>query len=827
MSKIIDISSESYKKLFLSENDIINSFSNEEFETLKNSHLTKIYKKENYFNKNKKILPFKEIEKNVHTYFINLYCHDKDFYNIKVIDDIINNFDSHLVAEFKDYLIMGDDSEFLQKKYNIGECKKYLPTLFDYYKSCSVIFPNYVVLPESKYIFKNIRKKQKVIDNQQEQDDKKEKIKNGEINLDENEDFFNTKAFNSILNQTNTSNVKLFFGLNSKNKNNDSEETPNHIFNYIVKAEKVALAAKQNNILKKKNYKNILNSGYDLKTKINAYNMNNSKMIKKKKNNNLNARIINNKIKNIENNKNLNNHQNEYEKTSKIKIIYSNKNKIEKSKQIYKLNTSKRNLKSNTSIFETDVNEKLNKQILNRNNSSNKKIILKTNSNKKLFNIKNRKKKQIITNKELISKIIEKIKNSRSAVFNSHNSFHTIKQKKILLNIKENPTINSLSISPEAKINSYFHKCNNYSNGGRGIIISINESNSTPNIIKLKHINKKDFKEIPLNKNFRLKKGSKKDKMIKVTNNLNISPLNEIYLKKDFYNNSSTHTNIKANYNITSNNYDKKKNLTNISIKNKYNNKKSYKKTEKGNKEKINNFNLNIYKISPSSIAKKYITISILSSNKAVTISGMKPYDETKFGSIKVIKKKLLEKKIKQRTDINNNININININSNNIYNNTNQINSSNNNSNTNNMASLMQSNSISINNNEFDKRKFKELTRQSTENIQRNESHPMMKKNLLSTSNRNVFNFKKNFVFETTNKKKANLNINNTMTFSGYLTTRNSNNVSKKKTKMKNNVISGGKINYINNTNKFKKDGMIINKNRIPSLKNQKGNKK
>ena len=834
MSKIIDISDESSKKMYLSDNNIFNSLSFEEYEKFKNTKLTNIYKNEKYFNSKNKKKSLKNLEAKIHNYFINLYYHDKDFYNIKVIDDIINNYDTHLVAEFKDYLIMGDDSEFLQKNYNIGECKKYLPTLFDYYKSCSVIFPNYVILHENKYIFKNIRKKQKVIDNQQEQDDKKEKIKKGEIKLEDNEDFFNTKAFNSILNQTNTSNVKLFFGLNSKNKNLDSEETPNNIFNNIVKAEKNAFIIKQNNILKKRNIKNIFNNNNELKTKINTYNINNlnhSKIIKKRKHNNvLNTKILNNKIVNIETNKN-NNTNNKSENESKIKILFSNKIKMN-SKNIYKLNISKRHLKSHTSIFETDINEKsLKKNIfLKRNNSSNRRIFRKINSNKKIYNIKEKKKKEIITNKELISRIIEKIKNSKGKIYNGHNSFQTLKQKKLLLNIKGNPTISSLSISPQTKINSYSKKNNSItnSNGNGQIIISINESNSTPNIIKLNN-NKKEFNDIKLNNDSsHLKKEKQDSDMIKVNGNLNISPLNEIYLKKDFYNNINTNTNLKGKYNITSNNYEKNKILTNNNFKNKNNNKKQNKKTDKD--KKVKNFNLNIYKISPSSIAQKYITNSILSSNKTVTISGMKPFDESKYGSIKVIKKKTLDKKLKQRTDINNNININININSNNIYNNTNQINNSNNNSNiNNNMNSNCQSSSVSINNN-FDKNKYKELIRQSNENMQRNESHPMLKKIILSTSNRNVFNFKKNFIFENMNKKKKESNINNTLTYSGYLTSRSSNNNSKIKNKTKNNLENSSKPKKINMNNKYKKEVInkhygILNRNKIPTFKIHKKN--
>ena len=117
------------------------------------------------------------LKKLIHQALIDKYYQDKNFYNSKVIDDIINNESTHVVAEFKEYLIYGDDSEFLQKNYNIEDCKKYLPKIFNYYESCSVIFPNYVILPESKYIYKNIQRKQRVIDLQQEQEDKLQKKK--------------------------------------------------------------------------------------------------------------------------------------------------------------------------------------------------------------------------------------------------------------------------------------------------------------------------------------------------------------------------------------------------------------------------------------------------------------------------------------------------------------------------------------------------------------------------------------------------------------------------------------------------------------------------
>ena len=68
---------------------------------------------------------FNYLQKYVHKHFINLYKNSKNDYNMRMIEDILNNESTHLVAEFKDYLIMGDITEFLQKSYTIKESKKY------------------------------------------------------------------------------------------------------------------------------------------------------------------------------------------------------------------------------------------------------------------------------------------------------------------------------------------------------------------------------------------------------------------------------------------------------------------------------------------------------------------------------------------------------------------------------------------------------------------------------------------------------------------------------------------------------------------------------
>lgn len=75
----------------------------------------------------KPVINLFSIEKLIHKNFFNAYSNDKNFYNIKVINDIISNEGTHVVAEFKDYLIKGDDSEFLQRYYTILKSYKYLP----------------------------------------------------------------------------------------------------------------------------------------------------------------------------------------------------------------------------------------------------------------------------------------------------------------------------------------------------------------------------------------------------------------------------------------------------------------------------------------------------------------------------------------------------------------------------------------------------------------------------------------------------------------------------------------------------------------------------
>jgi len=77
---------------------------------------------------------------------------------------LMENANTHLVSKFKDYLLFDDMTEFFKEYYNSNEIYSRLKTIYDYYESSSYLFPNYTAINEGKYIYKNIIKKQKLID---------------------------------------------------------------------------------------------------------------------------------------------------------------------------------------------------------------------------------------------------------------------------------------------------------------------------------------------------------------------------------------------------------------------------------------------------------------------------------------------------------------------------------------------------------------------------------------------------------------------------------------------------------------------------------------
>ena len=144
-------------------------------------------------------------------------------YDSLMLDNILSNGKCHVVAIFKEYLIDDDNSEFLKRYYKKSESFPRIVKISKYYYETSVIFPNYTPISEAKYIYKNIMKKQKVIDQQQELEEKMEKMKIKLKNKSKNKEkekidnVINDTAYNEILNQS-ESLLRIVFGIKKKNQ---------------------------------------------------------------------------------------------------------------------------------------------------------------------------------------------------------------------------------------------------------------------------------------------------------------------------------------------------------------------------------------------------------------------------------------------------------------------------------------------------------------------------------------------------------------------------------------------------------------------------------
>ena len=296
--------------------------------------------------KNNKI---KNIKRKIYQTFIKKYEKLSQKYNTNIIDNIIYNERAHIVALFKDRLITDDNGEFLKRYYRLDESALRLPKFFEYYDLYSKIFPNYTSLPEGKYFYQNIQKKQKMIDIQEQIEFEKQKRKNenkqsiqninndNDYNINNNSkdnDFvFSTDVINSILNGSNMEFIELLFNVDKNNLDKEEDifkEKINGIVNII------------------NNYEN-----YN-KNKNNQEKKHQSSSGKKNKNNKSNSGK-----KNKINNTVLGNDLNNY-KISKLN--YFNKSTFRKN-TIFNLNNNK---KTNNLIYLKNNN--INKNNKNENN---------------------------------------------------------------------------------------------------------------------------------------------------------------------------------------------------------------------------------------------------------------------------------------------------------------------------------------------------------------------------------------------------------------------------------------------------------------------------
>ena len=390
--------------------------------------IKKIFQKINHTH----ISNMSSLKKYIYLKFNNFYSNEEDFYNIKVINEIICNESTHIVAEFKDYLINGDTSEFLQKYYSLKESKECLPKIFEYYDSCSVIFPNYVILPESKYIYKNIQRKQRVIDNQQDLEDKLEGIKKGLIKIKDDENpVFNSVELDSILDQTDTSGIRKFFGIQ---KNNDSNlESKNISVENIIK--KISTAENFSNEIKNQNEK---------AKNINFITINSSKIKGRNYNRNIDSGYINNSKKNNNNNIGINSISSISKNTKVSSTTIDLENKNQNNNVFYN---------SSQTIYVNNNNSNIKKQNLINNLliNKNKEIIVKA------FDELNKNKSNTYSKKENSKK---KLKPSKNMLPPTDKTINKIQFNKISSSTNHMKTLSSSSSSPSQGLITSYHTKN-------------------------------------------------------------------------------------------------------------------------------------------------------------------------------------------------------------------------------------------------------------------------------------------------------------------------------------------------------------------------------
>ena len=137
--------------------------------------------------------------KNLHTKYNSF----ENSYELICINNLIYTENCHIVARFKDFLYYDDSTEFLNKFFPKDAVYATLTKIFNFYAKYCKVFPNYMILPENEFLYRNLRKKQKMIDQFNEIKREEEENRN-HLKLKKNKDnendyiLFNKKVQESI-----------------------------------------------------------------------------------------------------------------------------------------------------------------------------------------------------------------------------------------------------------------------------------------------------------------------------------------------------------------------------------------------------------------------------------------------------------------------------------------------------------------------------------------------------------------------------------------------------------------------------------------------------
>ena len=519
---------------------------------------------------------------------------------------LMENANIHLVSMFKDYLLYDDMTEFFKEYYNHEEIYPRLKTIYEYYESSSYLFPNYTAIEEGKYIYRNIIKKQKLIDYLEDLEDKKlekeQKLRNKNNYQKENEqsssyiEIFNNTIYDNIRKETwNDSKINELFCIENKSINEGDTMSSIVQLTEIIKEKN---QEKRNINNKYINENNIINNNIKNKTNINnTNNYNNINKINNEKNKYNNQ--INKDNKYIFKNTNLNDIQKVFGTTKIISRKISINQKI----------NSKKNFKKCQKINNNCININY---ITNSNIKTNKKINVYKNFNIYNNNIINRNN-NINTEPSKSNDFIQKSQKylvQRNSNININKNKTNYKKNNIIINI-----INS------NKSNIFNANNNNYSN----------------------NFNNNEFDNINNNNN------NIKLNNIYFANYINTNESTNLNSKKKDYLNYSTKMKPKAQKNINYNSIKPNKNIIKAHISSKAfttrssidsNNSKTFKDSKKEIKSKLLSFRLKTDMLTIDTGLIRNLTESIKKQSQTGSMKKAKGQKKFIFNPKKNIKKR-------------------------------------------------------------------------------------------------------------------------------------------------------------------------------------------
>ena len=499
----------------------------EDSKKLKKNIKKALVKRINLFN-NKIKLKKENIYKNVNNHIVKKCIKKNDFriflyyklkrkydskiytYNVKKVNELIFNVPSKFTANFKDYLLIEEDGEFFKRQYFKKEFNKKFKKICFFYEKFAKSFPNYTILEEGKYMYKNIIKKQKMIDELQKIKEEEEGIY---PKMDvSNETIFTNNTLESIINQKDSfwiNNMKEIINLDLSRDDSKIIDKINILIKNINQLENINNEKRKITIYKKE-FKNI------------------RKLSKPMGVEKINPKLV--KIK------------------GKI-------NQIKKYRNIYEFNKKPKSKSKNSKTIESSYNSF--STTLNNKSSNNKGI---------LINIKNpnntnflEEKKDIYNKKKFFSKdlLYKTVSNEKRLERGFFNNLTNKNQKRIKDNIQYESKLSNSMI--KNKIKNYF-KINIYNIlKNQGITIKRKNSNISYNIT---NYSMKD----------NIKKFSTHKKFISIFNNYinnNTNPIIYSYANGENTNLKNIKSGIpdmKKPYNKTNNHLNLKKIKKNVNI---------------------------------------------------------------------------------------------------------------------------------------------------------------------------------------------------------------------------------------------------------------------